>query len=76
MNETVIFALLKGESVLCEKREYLGNIENCILGGSVETIDRASGDYIQSVVMREAREENKLPRLALIALKKSEDKIL
>ena len=57
MNETVIFALLKDESVLCEKREYLGNIENCILGGSVETIDRTSDNYIQSAVMREAKEE-------------------
>lgn len=57
MNESVIFALLKDDKILCEKRDYLGTIENCILGGGVEDFDRKTPDYIQSAVRREAKEE-------------------
>jgi 8-oxo-dGTP pyrophosphatase MutT (NUDIX family) len=57
MHESVIFALRSGNQVLCEHREYLGEIRQCILGESIEAEDRNSSHYIHTALRREAREE-------------------
>jgi 8-oxo-dGTP pyrophosphatase MutT (NUDIX family) len=57
MNEKVIYALRFGDRVLCEWREYDGTMQDCILGGCVETRDRVQDDYVLAAARREAKEE-------------------
>lgn len=56
-SESVIFLVCENENVLCERRPYQGELDNCILGGRVEEQDLRTENYIDAAVVREAREE-------------------
>ena len=55
--ESVLFALTEQGRVLCEVREWSGEIMESIPGGKVDPIDREVPDYQEAALKRELNEE-------------------
>ena len=55
--ESVLFALTEGGRVLCEVREWSGEMMESVPGGKVEPIDRKSDNYQVAALRRELSEE-------------------
>jgi len=55
--ESVLFALTARGRVLCEVREWSGEMMESVPGGKVEPIDRESTDYREAALWRELGEE-------------------
>lgn len=55
--ESVIFLFVKDGLVLCEVREWRGQVRDSIPGGQIDPVDRRAPDYRVAALLREAEEE-------------------
>jgi 8-oxo-dGTP pyrophosphatase MutT (NUDIX family) len=55
--ESVIFCLVRDGLVLCEVRQWGGQVRDSIPGGQIDPVDREAPDYRVAALLREAAEE-------------------
>jgi 8-oxo-dGTP pyrophosphatase MutT (NUDIX family) len=55
--ESVVFCFVKDGRVLCEVREWGGQVRDSIPGGRIDPVDRRAPDYRVAALLRETAEE-------------------